>query len=338
MPIGWVGQPVRALTACAGKPDGLVWAQAVQIGAILEGCLTPGEPGRHHPPVSEPHPARPSREDRRGLLQRLAEFLHPGPDSRAELIGTLAEAEANQLIGSDSRQMLEGVLRMADLSVGDVMVPAPRMDMVDISARGDALLHAVIDAGHSRFPVYDGDRDAIIGLLLAKDLLKLQRAPELNVRALLRPVVFVPESKPLNDLLREFQSNRNHMAVVIDEFGRVAGLVTIEDVLEEIVGEIEDEFDCAADDGDIFGLPDRSYRVNGDTEVSRVEEAFGVTLNDMHADEHIDTIGGLVAHDLGHVPRRGERHSLGGLDFTVMHTQGGAVKWFRVLASADPSA
>ena len=191
--------------------------------------------------MSEPHPARhPDREDKRTFLQKIAEFIHPGPDSADELIETLAEAQDNNIIGAESRAMLEGVIRMADMTAGDVMVPATRMDLINIDEPYDVLLHGVIDAGHSRFPVYQGERENIIGILLAKDLLKLQRAPELNIRALLRPAVFVPESKGLNDLLREFQGNRNHQAIVIDEFGRVAGLITIEDVLEQIVGEIED--------------------------------------------------------------------------------------------------
>ena len=274
--------------------------------------------------------APPVRQDKRSFLQKLAEFLHPGPDSRAELIETLAEAEDNQIIGADSRAMLEGVIRMADMSAGDVMVPGPRMDMLDINATVDELLHLVIDTAHSRFPVYDGERENIIGILLAKDLLKLQRAPELNIRALLRPPVLIPESKGLNDLLREFKGNRNHLAIVIDEFGRVAGLVTIEDVLEQIVGEIEDEFDIDDDQGDIFALVDKSYRVSGSTAIERVNEAFDVTLQASDAQDQFDTIGGLIAHEMGHVPRRGEHHSLGGLRFTVLHTRGGAVKWFRV--------
>ena len=280
--------------------------------------------------MSDPYPTRPDREDKRTFLQKIAEFIHPGPDSTDELIETLAEAEHNQLIGADSRKMLEGVIRMADMSAGDVMVPSTRMELVNIEDPYDTMMHGVIDTAHSRFPVFDGERENIIGILMAKDLLKLQRAPELNIRALLRPAVFVPESKGLNDLLRDFQSNHNHLAIVIDEFGRVAGLVTIEDVLEEIVGEIEDEFDIADDDGDIFGLPDRSYRVSGDTTVERVESAFGVKLDSSDADEDFDTIGGLIAHEMGHVPRRGEHHVISGLDFGVMHTKGGAVKWFKV--------
>jgi len=266
-------------------------------------------------------------EDKRGFLQKLAEFIHPGPDSKDELIETLADAEDNNIINAESRVMLEGVIRMADMTAGDVMVAAPRMDVLDINAAFDDLLHVVIDTAHSRFPVYEGERENIIGILLAKDLLKLQRAPELNLRALLRPATFVPETKGLNDLLREFRGNRNHLAIVIDEFGRVAGLITIEDVLEEIVGEIEDEFDIAADDGDIFALADRTWRVSGDTPIERINESFGLQL----PEDDFDTIGGMVAHEMGHVPKRGEVHVMAGLRFVVMHTKGGAVKWFKVV-------
>jgi len=283
--------------------------------------------------VSEPHPARlADREDKRGFLQKLAEFIHPGPDSTAELIETLAEAEDNHIIGAESRAMLEGVIRMADMTAGDVMVPATRMDMLNVQEPLDQLLHTVIDTGHSRFPIYDGEKENVIGILMAKDLLKLRRAPELNIRALLRAAVFVPETKGLNDLLREFRGNRNHLAIVIDEFGRVAGLITIEDV-GQIVGEIEDEFDIAEDDGDIFGLADRTYRVSGDTPIERVNDAFSVTLVGSDPEDHFDTIGGLVAHEMGHVPKRGERYTQAGLDFVVMHTKGGAVRWFRVSPS-----
>ncbi len=299
--------------------------------------------------MSDPHPARfnerdekseikrdVKREDKRSFLQKLAEFIHPGPDSKDELIETLAEAEDNQIINAESRGMLEGVIRMADMTAGDAMVAAPRMELLSIDAPFDELLHQVIDTAHSRFPVYEGDRENIIGILMAKDLLKLQRAPELNIRALLRPAVFVPESKGLNDLLSQFRDNRQHLAMVIDEFGRTAGLITIEDVLEEIVGEIEDEFDIEDDAGDIFGLSDQTYRVNGDTSLERVSEAFGVKLNPVVDDEEnhdFDTIGGLVAHEMGHVPRRGEKFSLSGLDFVVLHTRGGAVRWFKVSPS-----
>lgn len=271
--------------------------------------------------------------DKRSYWRRLIEFISPRPESRQELLETLSEAEDNQLIGAESRVMLEGVLRIADMTAGDVMVAAPRMDLIDIHDPLDDILHQVIDTAHSRFPVFEGTRDNILGLLLAKDLLKLQRAPELNLRALLRAPSFIPESKKLNDLLREFRNTRNHMAIVVDEFGHIAGLVTIEDVLEQIVGEIEDEFDIQDDEGDIFGLPDRTFRVSGDTAVERVSEAFGVDLLAAQSGEdapEFDTIGGLVAHEMGHVPRRGESFAIAGLQFVVLHTRAGAVRWFKV--------
>ena len=293
--------------------------------------------------MSDPHPARlPEKEDKRSFLQRVAEFIHPAPESPAELIETLAEAEDNQVIGTESRVMLERVIRMADMSAGDVMVAAPRMDLINIDAPFDEILHQVITTAHSRFPVYQGERENIIGILMAKDLLKLQRSPTLNIRALVRSAVFVPESKGLNDLLREFRANRNHLAIVIDEFGRVAGLVTIEDVLEEIVGEIEDEFDIPEDEGDIFALADGSFRVAGDATIDHVSEEFEVVLQpgdgDMHFDTHFNTIGGLIAHELGHVPKRGEQIHLGGLEFSVLHTKGGAVRWFKVVRDPSPDS
>jgi magnesium and cobalt transporter len=254
------------------------------------------------------------------------DFVSPGPDTREELMETLADAERHELIAPESRAMLEGVIRMADMTAGDVMVAAPRMDLLDIAAPYDELLALVIDTGHSRFPVFDGARDNVIGILMAKDLLKLQRAPELNLRTLLRPAVFVPESKNLNELLRDFRSNRNHLAMVIDEFGNTAGLLTIEDVLEEIVGEIEDEFDDADAENGIYTLADGAQRVAGDTTIATVNTAFAVHL----PDDEFDTIGGLVAHELGRVPRRGETVDLAGLAFQVMLTRGGAVRWFRV--------
>ena len=290
--------------------------------------------------MSDPQTGRPGRSlraspevDKRTLFERLVEFLSPGPDSRAELIETLADAEQRSLIEPESRAMLEGVLRMADMTAGDVMVAAPRMDLLAIDAPYDELLAAVIGTGHSRFPVYEGQRENILGTLMAKDLLKLQRAPELNLRTLLRPAVFVPESKNLNELLREFRSNRNHLAIVIDEFGNTAGLITIEDVLEEIVGEIEDEFDDADAETGVYALADGSMRVAGNASIAEVNNAFAVAL----PEDAFDTIGGIVSHELGHVPRRGEVMRLGGLQFAVMLTRGGAVRWFKVTRPAPDS-
>jgi magnesium and cobalt transporter len=290
--------------------------------------------------MSDPHPGRPHRggdkhsaphAERRSLFQKLIELLSPGPDSRDELMESLADAENRELIAPESRMMLEGVIRMADMTAGDVMVAAPRMDLLDIDADYDEVLHSVIGTAHSRFPVYEGQRENVIGILMAKDLLKMQRSPDLSLRTLLRPAVFVPESKGLNELLRDFRSNRNHLAMVIDEFGHTAGLITIEDVLEEIVGEIEDEFDDKDGESGIYTLADGSQRVAGDTAIEAVNEAFGSNL----PTDDFDTIGGLVSHELGHVPRRGESTQVGDLIFSVMLARGGAVRWFKVTRAPE---
>jgi len=227
--------------------------------------------------------------------------------------------------------MLEGVIRMADMTAGDVMVASRHMDLLDIDAPFEEMLHVIIHTGHSRFPVFEERRDNVIGILMAKDLLKLQRSPDLNLRTLLRPAVFVPESKGLNELLRDFRSNRNHLAIVIDEFGSTAGLITIEDVLEEIVGEIEDEFDDEDGESGIYTLADGSQRVAGDTDIAAVNEAFGAML----PTDEFDTIGGLLAHEFGRVPRRGEAVTVDDLVFSVMLARGGAVRWFKVIRAPE---
>jgi magnesium and cobalt transporter len=270
--------------------------------------------------------------DSRSFLRKIAEYLHPGPDSIAELVTTLEEAEDKELINAQSLAMLEGVLKLSNMTAGDVMVAAPRMDLLDIDADFDVLLHLVIDAAHSRFPVFEGERDNIIGILLAKDLLKRQRSPDINLRALLRPAAFVPESKGLNDLLTDFRGKRNHLALVVDEFGKTAGLITIEDILEEIVGEIEDEFDIEDGDTasmDIVSLPeDGAYRVSGKATLAGLAEAFDSEFTDAER-EQFETIGGLVAHRMGHVPRKGEEHIVAGLKLVVLLSSSGTIKWFR---------
>ncbi len=270
--------------------------------------------------------------DSRSFLRKIAEYLHPGPDSIAELFATLEEAEDVGVINAQSLAMLEGVLKLSNMTAGDVMVAAPRMDLLDIDADFDELLGLVIDTAHSRFPVFEGERDNIIGILLAKDLLKRQRSPEINLRALLRPAVFVPESKGLNELLTDFRGKRNHLALVVDEFGKTAGLITIEDILEEIVGEIEDEFDT--EDGEsasmnIVSLPEGgAYRISGQATLVALAEAFDCEFT---SDElaQFETIGGLVAHRMGHVPRKGEEHIVAGLKLVVLLSSSGAIKWFR---------
>lgn len=251
------------------------------------------------------------------------------PKSKEMLLEVMVEAEKNSLIGPESRLMMEGVLRISEMRAMDIMVASPRIDMIDIQMDLDDLFHQVIDIGHSRYPVFEENRENIIGVLHSKDLLKLQRAPDFSIKALLRNVLYVPESKSLVDLLREFKKSKNHLALVVDEFGRIAGLVTLEDVLEEIVGEIEDEFDTQSNSPDIFTLADKSYRIAGHCAIEDINKAFEVDLL-KEKEEEFDTLGGFIAHEMGHVPQKGESITIAGLKFEVMHARGGAVKWFRL--------
>lgn len=272
-------------------------------------------------------------KNRRSLSQRLrhsVEKLLPTVKTREHLLDLIGVAEQKNLIGTESRIMLEGVLKISGMHVAEIMIPAPKMDMLDISMNIDEMMDKIIDIGHSRYPVYEEDKENIIGVLMTKDVLKWQRAPEINLRILLRTAVFVPETKNLTDLLRDFKKNRNHMAMVVDEFGRISGLVTFEDLLEEIVGEIEDEFDTDTDDGEIYSLVDKSFRVAGHTDVSKINESFNVQLNSDEQQEQFETIGGLIAHLMGHVPGKGEHYDIQGLRFEVMHSKSGVVKWYRV--------
>ena len=263
-------------------------------------------------------------------IRHSVEKILPRVKSRDHLLDLIGVAEQKNLIGTESRIMLEGVIKISSMRVADIMIPAPKMDMLEINMHIDEMMDTIIDIGHSRYPVYEDDKENIIGVLMTKDLLKWQRAPEINLKVLLRTAVFVPETKNLTDLLRDFKKNRNHMAMVVDEFGRISGLVTFEDLLEEIVGEIEDEFDTDTDDGEIYSLVDKSFRVAGHTEVSKINESFDVQLNSNEEDEQFETIGGLIAHLMGHVPGKGEHHDIQGLRFEVMHSKSGVVKWYRV--------
>ena len=280
--------------------------------------------------MPDPHPQQVAVRQRRSLIRKIAEFLHPGPDSPEELLHMLGQAQQRQLISFDMRKMIEGVISVSDKTAGQVMVAAPRMSLIDINARVQDILDQIINIAHSRYPVFEGDQETIIGVLLAKDLLKLQRDPSLSLREMLRPVTYVPESKRLTDLLRDFRNNRSHLALVIDEFGRTAGLITIEDVLEEIVGEIEDEFDTNQQASGITALPDSAFKVRGNTPVEQVNQAFRVNLHGSASDAQFDTIGGVIAHQMGRVPVRGETCDALGLRFEVVETKGGAVQWFKV--------
>ncbi len=257
-------------------------------------------------------------EDGRPLFARLKSLLNRMPDDRAQLLDLLRKAHDRDLIDADAVSMIEGVLQVGDLAVRDIMVPRSQMDVVDITQPFDRILEHVIETAHSRFPVVEGDRDNVLGILHAKELLRVVADPDTDIRDLLRPPVFVPESKPLNVLLRDFRGNHNHLAIVVDEYGGVAGLVTIEDVLEQIVGDIEDEFDFDEESDHILAVErmpgEQRWRVRAITEIAQFNHVFGTQL----PDDDYDTIGGLVTGTLGRVPRRGEAVELGGLRFEVL--------------------
>ncbi|MCK6405288.1 MAG: CBS domain-containing protein [Rhodocyclaceae bacterium] len=249
-----------------------------------------------------------------GFFERLSALLLREPEDREQLIQLLHSACERNLLDADALSITEGALSASETAVRDVMVPRAQMDMLDVSDSAEDILRRVVAAAHSRFPVYDGDRDNVVGVLLAKDLLRLQTDPSFDPRIWLRPVVFIPESKRLNVLLREFRVSRNHMAIVIDEHGGVAGLVTIEDVLEQIVGDIEDEYDFDEAEDNIRLDKSGRYRVKAQTEIADFNAAFGCSLSD----ESADTVGGLILSQLGRVPKRNETVELGGMQVRVL--------------------
>ena len=255
-------------------------------------------------------------EQRRSWLDRISSMLSGEPSTREDLIELLRDVHADGLIEADTLKMMEGALTVSELSVADVMIPRSRMVMLPAEDDFAALVEAVVESGHSRFPVHGEDKDEILGILLAKDLLRnaLSGHAPRGIHELLRPAVLIPESKRLDVLLREFRQSRNHMAIVIDEYGGVAGLLTIEDVLEEIVGEIDDEHDDAEDpDALIAAQADGQYIVDALTPIDDFNERFGADFDD---DEY-DTIGGLVTAAIGHLPEAGEELTLGRFGFRV---------------------
>lgn len=237
------------------------------------------------------------------------------PQDRKQLLDLLRSAHERDLLDADALSMTEGVMQVSEMRVRDIMVPRAQMDVIDIAETPDEFIPLVIATAHSRFPVVDKNRDNVIGVLLAKDLLRYYAGEEeFSVREMLRPAVFVPESKPLNVLLRDFRANRNHMAIVVDEYGGVAGLLTIEDVLEQIVGEIEDEYDFDDSVDNIVADATGHYQVKARTEIADINRAFGTTFSD----EEFDTIGGLMIDSFGRLPKRGESTTLSGLRISVM--------------------
>lgn len=249
-------------------------------------------------------------------LRRITDTFSAEPRDVEDLTEVLTQAKERGIINADAYDMLEGVLRVAELQVRDIMVPRSQMTVVNRDDSPEDILPVVTESGHSRFPVIGEDRDQIVGILLAKDLLRYFAAGggrDFDIKECLRPVVFIPESKRLNVLLKEFRVSHHHMAIVVDEYGGVSGLVTIEDVLEQIVGDIGDEYDVE-DDLDIRKEGDRQFTVKAQTPIDEFNQYFGTQFSD----EEFDTIGGLVMNYLGRLPRRGEAFMLGGLEFKVL--------------------
>jgi magnesium and cobalt transporter len=266
-------------------------------------------------------------------LRRITDSFSGEPRDLDELAEVLADAHEKGLIDADALEMLRGVLEVAELQVRDIMVPRSQMVVVNRGDSPEEILPIVIESGHSRFPVIGDDRDQVTGILLAKDLLRYYMEDgqkDFDIKECLRPAVFIPESKRLNVLLKEFRVSHNHIALVVDEYGGVAGLVTIEDVLEQIVGDIGDEYDVD-DDLDIRKEGERQFSVRAQTPIDDFNRYFGTELSD----EEFDTIGGLVMNHLGRLPRRGEAFSFGGLEFKVLRADRRRLEMLRVVSPRD---
>jgi len=268
--------------------------------------------------MNDPYPSRKtaikSHDKPRSLLERLTDLISPEPETRGELLEILQDAHERNLIDADSLSMIEGVFQVAELSARDIMIPRAQMDAINIAESPEEFIPYVLEKAHSRYPVFESNRDNVIGILLAKDLLRFYAQDEFDVRGMLRPVVFIPESKRLNVLLHDFRVNRNHIAIVVDEYGGVAGLITIEDVLEQIVGDIEDEYDFDEEEGNILASADGRHRVRALTEIEQFNEVFGTH----YSDDEVDTIGGLITHRFGRVPHRGEKVRIDDLVFEIL--------------------
>ena len=252
--------------------------------------------------------------DKPTFFERLSSLLLRKPEDREQLMRLLESAHQRNLLDADALSITQGALAASELSVRDAMVPRAQMQAIDIDDQLDDIIALVNRSGHSRFPVIDGSRDKVIGLLLAKDLLRLKNETEFRLRDCLRPAVFIPESKRLNVLLREFRVSHNHMAVVVDEYAGVCGLITIEDVLEQFVGDIEDEYDFDENDGNIRRDQSGRYRVKAQTEI----DDFNASLGTRFSDEDANTVGGLLLNHLGRVPKRNEMLVIDGVRFQVL--------------------
>ncbi|MDR2209598.1 MAG: CBS domain-containing protein [Azoarcus sp.] len=255
-----------------------------------------------------------SSQDKPTLLERLSALLAPEPEDRDDLIALLRAAHERELFDADAFSIIEGALQMADMRACDIMVARARMNVLHIGDSVGSIVAFAVRTGHSRFPVIEGDKDDVMGILLAKDLLRFFTGQKFCLREMLRPAMFIPESKPLNVLLREFRLSHNHMAVVVDEYGGVAGLVTIEDVLEQIVGDIMDEYDTGDESGAYIAAErDGRFRVRAMIPIGDFNEAFGTAFND----DELETVGGLLIRHFGRLPRRGEIAVIEGWRFQV---------------------
>ncbi|MEY2706499.1 MAG: hypothetical protein RI905_248 [Pseudomonadota bacterium] len=253
----------------------------------------------------------------KSLLERLSNLLTPTPASpserRIELLETLKESHAEGLIDADALAMIEGVFQVGELAARDILVPRSQIDWIDINESIEDTIAEVIKAAHSRFPVYEDNRDNVIGILLAKDLLRHSQEEDFQLRDWLRPAVFIPESKRLSVLLRDFREHRNHIAIVVDEYGGVAGLVTIEDVLEQIVGDIEDEHDTDDIEDNIIKVSESKFRIRGITELEQVNDALGTSFQD----DDNDTLAGFILKNIGRVPHKGESIKIDSILFEI---------------------
>jgi len=268
------------------------------------------------------------------LFNRLAYFLRPIPVTREQLFDVLWRARKRDLLDEDALPMMQRIMQVSELQVEHVMVARAQMVTVDSSQTIEEILPTIIDSAHSRFPVIDGDRDQILGILLAKDLLRYRSDNEedkLSWEKLVRPAVFIPESKRLNVLLQEFRDSRNHMAIVVDEYGGVIGLVTIEDVLEQIVGEIEDETDIDEESKMVLRRDESDWVIKAELPIGSFNNLFGADLND----RDVVTVGGMVTNELGHVPKRGERVVLAGHEVEVLSADGRRARLLRVNVSSS---
>ena len=269
------------------------------------------------------------------FLERLGTWLARQPEDRDELMGILRSCYERNLVDADALSMIEGVLQVSEMQARDIMVPRSQMDVIDIKESPDQFIPTVIQTGHSRFPVIGESKDNVIGILLAKDLLRYYAGEEeFDVREMLRPAVFIPESKPLNVLLKDFRRTRNHMAIVVDEYGGVAGLITIEDVIEQIVGDIEDEYDFDDVEDNIVQDKGGQYRVKALTEIADFNSAFGTN----YGDQEFDTIGGLVLSRFGRVPKRGEQVRVDDLIFKVLRADSRRIHLLQVVKAEKSQA